>query len=192
MPVRLRLTVLLFAFVSMIFGSISVVQAARSDAQPVGSMPQLVRHSMSLLPPVAETPSACVAADPLALVLFEVGFRGDNLREAWAIAMRESGGDPSIGPGHWAYNDYDLGLFQINRPAFSGQSWWREDLLLDAHYNASVAYALSNGGRSWWPWGLDGQGRTDAEAYEAIWTPEQIENMITIPFQKFYRQYPCR
>jgi len=124
-------------------------------------------------------------------VLYEVGFRGENLREAWAIAMRESNGDPEVGPGHWAYNGFDMGLFQLNRPSFSEQSWWYEDLLLDPHYNASVAYALSNGGRSWWPWGLDGQGRTDAGAYAPIWTEEEIDSMITVPYRKFYALYPC-
>lgn len=134
-------------------------------------------------------PRAEQCKDQTIKVLREAGFTGANLREAYAIAWRESNGQADLGPGHPGYNGEDMGLFQFNRPTFSDQSWWDEDMLLDGAYNAGVAYKLSKGGRSWWLWGLDGQGNTDAEAYQGIWSEDQIYNWITAPFQKYAKQF---
>lgn len=124
----------------------------------------------------------------LANWIYQAGFRGENIREAWAIAMRESNGSPTeISPSN------DFGLFQINAGAWSGQSWWDSQSMLDPVYNARIAYKISKGGKSWVMWGLDGQGNTAAYVYSSYgWSQWQIDNWITIPYQKYYVQFPCK
>jgi hypothetical protein len=127
----------------------------------------------------------------LVQLLASVGFAGEDLREAWAIAMRETGGRAYVGPGDPSFNGADYGLFQLNRPTYFQQPWWHETALLDGEYNARVAFFLSDGGRTWYPWGLDGRGQTNPVVYDSIWTPEMIYDRITEPYQRFYAQFPC-
>ncbi|MCP4741021.1 MAG: transglycosylase SLT domain-containing protein, partial [Actinomycetales bacterium] len=56
--------------------------------------------------------------DWLTKLLARVGFEDENLREAWAIVMRESGGNEDA-----ISVTNDLGLFQINTFAWGGQDW---------------------------------------------------------------------
>lgn len=92
--------------------------------------------------------------NPLANSIYSAGFRGDNVKEAWAIAMRESGGRPDA-----ISSTGDYGVFQFNRAAHSGQSWWNTSKLLTRDYNVRVAYRMSKGGKWWGPWDLSGTGR---------------------------------
>lgn len=109
--------------------------------------------------------------------LYSGGFRGENLREAWAIAMRESGGNPkSVSPTH------DYGVFQFNRAAWHKQSWWNASSLLTAPYNIKVAYRISKGGKTWYPWDIGGKGQflgrySSASTHAA--------------YKKWYAAYPC-
>lgn len=123
----------------------------------------------------------------LVVTLKKVGFRGENLREAWAIAMRESHGHPrSIS----RTNDY--GLFQLNRATFSGERWWNSHRLLKPRYNAKQAFRLSDGGRSWVLWGLDGHGNANPKVYRnAGWSKSQVNDWIVEPYQKYRGQFPC-
>lgn len=113
----------------------------------------------------------------LAERLHAAGFRGHNLREAWAIAMRESGGNPkSVSPTQ------DYGVFQFNRAAWHRADWWNPGKLLTAEYNIQVAYRISRGGKTWYPWDLTGKGHhmgryTPASTYSA--------------YKKWYAKYPC-
>lgn len=127
----------------------------------------------------------------LVQLLAYVGFKGENIREAWAIAMRESGGRSAVGPGDPTFNGADWGMFQFNRPTYYTQPWWNDAAMLDGEYNARVAYYMSRGGRSWYPWGLDGQGNVNAGAYDSIWTPQMIKDRIEVPYKRWYDQFPC-
>jgi hypothetical protein len=121
-------------------------------------------------------------------LLSRSGFEGENLREAWAIIMRESGGrEDAISVSN------DLGLFQINTSTWKGQPWFDRKALLTRKYNAKIGHLISRGGRSWYSWGLDGHGRPDPRAYvNAGWTPEHIRRSIVLPYIAWYQQYPCR
>lgn len=123
----------------------------------------------------------------LVRLLYRAGFRGENLREAWAIAMRESGGnEKSIS------SSQDYGVFQFNKPTWGSQDWWDDEAVLTREYNVAVAYRLSDGGRNWLPWGLDGQGRANPLVYQRSgWSPTQIEEWIIKPYVKWYNLYPC-
>ena len=110
--------------------------------------------------------------------LRETGFRGKNLMEAWAIVMRESGGRENAIS---ATNDY--GMFQFNRAAWSGQDWWDSKMLLTGEYNAKVAYHISRGGKTWYPWDIDGQGR-----HKGAYTSKATYKT----YLKWYNKYPCK
>jgi Lysozyme like domain len=126
--------------------------------------------------------------DWLTRLLSRSGFEGEDLREAWAIVMRESGGREDA-----ISRTDDLGLFQINTATWRKQPWFDRELLLTRKYNAQVAHTLSRGGGSWYSWGLDGHGRPDARAYvKSGWSEERIVDSIVMPYVQWYAQYPCR
>lgn len=95
-----------------------------------------------------------VCHNSLANAIHDAGFRGVNVREAWAIAMRESGGNPSS-----ISTTGDYGVFQFNKAAHHAAEWWDSKRLLTRSYNIGVAYRMSKGGKSWKPWDLSGTGK---------------------------------
>jgi len=113
----------------------------------------------------------------LVRVLYKTGFRGKNLREAWAIVMRESGGreDAISSTG-------DYGMFQFNKSAWGRQKWWKTDLMLTREYNANIAFTISDGGRTWYPWDIDGKGR-----HKRNYTSAYVYNKYAM----WYEKYPC-
>jgi cell wall-associated NlpC family hydrolase len=101
--------------------------------------------------------------------LWQAGFRGKGLRTAWAIAMRESGGDPRALNDNSNTGDLSYGLFQINMIGGLGPSRRQlynlksNDELLDPATNAKVAYRLSAGGKDFgaWGWGPNAYRRSE-------------------------------
>jgi hypothetical protein len=94
----------------------------------------------------------------LVKLLSAVGFTGKDLREAWAIAMKESRGNPLSHNGNRKTGDNSYGLFQVNMLGSMGQE--RRDKfnldynakLLDPVVNAQIAYHMSDGGKDWSAW----------------------------------------
>lgn len=114
----------------------------------------------------------------LAQRLYKGGFRSENLREAWAIAMRESGGNPrSIS------STGDYGIFQFNLAAHGGQDWWVTPKMLTPAYNIGVAFDMSQGGKTWYPWDIDGRGK-----HKGNYT----SNATYKKYVKWYNKYPCK
>ena len=121
--------------------------------------------------------TATTCTDPVVNVLHSVGFRGRALRYAYGIVMRESKGHArAISPTS------DYGLFQWNRAAWARAKWWDPARLLDPAYNASVAYTISQGGRTWYPWDIGGRGqflgRYSSKATYRVWV-------------QYVKAYPC-
>jgi len=91
-------------------------------------------------------------------LLYLVGFRGQNLKEAWAVAKKESGGRPlALNQSHRT-GDSSYGLFQINMIGDLGPDR-REKFNLDSNVelfnpvlNAQIAYYMSRGGENWISW----------------------------------------
>jgi hypothetical protein len=84
-----------------------------------------------------------------------VGFEGQKLREAWAIAKKESGGRPMALNLSKRTGDSSYGLFQINMIGDLGPER-RDKFKLESNYelfnpvlNAQVAFHMSNGGENW-------------------------------------------
>jgi hypothetical protein len=120
---------------------------------------------------------APACTDQTVKVLHSAGFRGQALRYAYAIVMRESKGHArAISPTS------DYGLFQFNRAAHSRSDWWHSTRLLDPAYNAAIAWRLSQGGRTWYPWDISGRGQHLAR-YSSTSTYRV--------FVQYVKQYPC-
>lgn len=92
--------------------------------------------------------------------LKQAGFQGESLRQAWAIAQRESGGRPDAFNGNAGTGDQSYGLFQINMlgglgPARRKQYGLKSNAdLLDPATNARVAYQMSKGGTDFGAWAI--------------------------------------
>lgn len=91
-------------------------------------------------------------------LLHAVGFRGDRLKQAWAVAMKESTGRPRSHNDNPATGDNSYGLFQINMIDSLGPARRKQfDLksnkdLFDPIRNAEIAFFMSNKGKNWSSW----------------------------------------
>ena len=91
-------------------------------------------------------------------LLYAVGFRGQGLVKAWAVAKKESNGRPFAFNGNESTGDSSFGIFQINmirdlgpdRREKFGLNFSAE--LLNPVINAQIAYHMSNGGKVWTAW----------------------------------------
>jgi hypothetical protein len=97
-------------------------------------------------------------------ILIEAGFRGEALRTAWAVVMKESTGRPTAYNGNEATGDKSYGIFQINMIGDLGPAR-REKFKLSSNNelfnplkNAKIAYHMSNGGENWSSWNIDSTG----------------------------------
>ena len=94
----------------------------------------------------------------LVLVLKAVGFKGRDLIEAWAVAKKESNGQPIRFNGNTNTGDNSYGLFQINMiddlgPERRDKFDLRNNFdLLNPVVNAQIAYHMSDGGEDWSAW----------------------------------------
>ena len=87
-----------------------------------------------------------------------VGFRGKDLKEAWAVAKKESNGRPLAFNGDKTTGDKSYGIFQINMIGDLGPAR-RDKFELDTNAdlfnpvkNAEIAYHMSDGGKDWSSW----------------------------------------
>lgn len=94
----------------------------------------------------------------LVWLLEAVGFEGQDLKEAWAIAKKESNGRPLAFNGNKLTGDNSYGIFQINMISTLGDDR-REQFDLDHNadlfnpvVNAQIAFHMSNGGEVWRAW----------------------------------------
>lgn len=114
-------------------------------------------------------------------VLLSVGFEGQALRTAWAVAMKESTGNPLAHNGNSSTGDNSYGLFQINMIGKLGAARMEKyglseyDDLFDPYVNARIAFQMSSEGTNWGAWGIG------ANAYNG-----STEGS----FHKWYKEYP--
>lgn len=91
-------------------------------------------------------------------LLYLVGFSGNDLKEAWAVAKKESNGQPIRFNGNTKTGDSSYGMFQINMIGQLGPDR-RDKFNLDANsdllnpvVNAKIAFHMSDGGKDWSAW----------------------------------------
>jgi hypothetical protein len=91
-------------------------------------------------------------------LLSSVGFEGDQLKQAWAVVMKESTGNPMAHNQNSRTGDNSYGLFQINMIGSLEAARLEEyglsnkEELFDPLTNARIAYIISEGGNDWSPW----------------------------------------
>lgn len=91
-------------------------------------------------------------------LLRAVGFKGEGLKVAWAVAKKESNGRPLAFNGNTKTGDSSFGMFQINmidmlgpdRREKYGLNFTAE--LMNPVINAQIAYHMSAGGKNWTAW----------------------------------------
>jgi len=118
----------------------------------------------------------------------EVGFKGKHVRVAWAIAQRESNGNPH--ESTWP----DLGLMQLNAPSWQHTKYWPNNVYDPVQNLRAVKLMVRDMG--WQPWGLRvhrGHVTYDFSSYGG-WSSWQHQNWIVAPFERYYNQFPkaCR
>lgn len=145
--------VTLFSLLSIPASSLAV------EARPVPAKVAVVET-----PPLKILKAPTVATKrllkPLELkaVLKQAGFKGQDLVEAWAVAMKESTGRPFAHNKNSNTGDNSYGLFQINMigslgPARRDQYGLKTNKeLFNPLINAKIAYHMSNGGKDWSAW----------------------------------------
>jgi len=109
----------------------------------------------------------------LVWLLEAVGFEGQDLKEAWAIAKKESNGRPLAFNGNTLTGDNSYGIFQINMINTLGEDRREKfDLshnadLFNPVVNAQIAMHMSNGGSDWTSWhiGKDAYTSTSGSHY---------------------------
>lgn len=96
--------------------------------------------------------------EDLVQVLACAGFKGIDLKEAWAVAKKESNGRPLAYNGNRSTGDSSYGVFQINMIDELGNDrrekfnlTYNRDLL-DPVTNATIAFHMSQGGKDWSSW----------------------------------------
>ena len=138
----------------------------------IGLTAALLATAMAVAPGVtpAKAPKPC--KDRLVGWITEAGFTGTSVRVAWAIAMRESNGQP----GESSYPD--LGLFQLNAPSWQGSKYWPADIYDPVQNAKAVKKMVKDMG--WQPWGLrvkNGHVTYDFSSYGG-WSSWQHQNWI--------------
>jgi hypothetical protein len=139
--------------------------------QPVNALPakplvkteaQLKQETLDAFSKEIYKPSEALTDTELISLLKAVGFDGEGLKKAWAIAKRESNGRPLAYNGNRKTGDNSYGLFQINMIDELGikrLELFNEkfDLttkagLLDPVTNAEITYYMTKGGENWSSW----------------------------------------
>jgi hypothetical protein len=124
-------------------------------------------------------------------ILKQAGFRGEPLRIAYAVVMRESKGMNLDERSPWYTGA--LGIFQIQTSAHSNKPWWSRSAMLNPQRQARIVYLhMTNRGKYWRPWGLTPNGKgVDARDF-GRWSSWQITNWIWLPYKKHYDSFPRR
>ena len=143
------ITILAFGFVT--FGTTEAIAPTKAEA--------LVVEEQKKEAVLSKYENAHTLTDKQLLELLSaVGFKGQDLKEAWAIAKKESNGRPLAHNGNTKTGDNSYGVFQVNMIGELGVDR-REQFglksnsdLLNPVVNAQIAHYMSKGGEDWTAW----------------------------------------
>ncbi len=119
---------------------------------------QLKKETLERYSNAVYKPSQMLTDKQLKQLLKAVGFEGQALKKAWAVAKSESNGRPMAYNGNRKTGDSSYGIFQINmlgnlgidrKEKFNLRS---NVLLFDPVINAEIAYYMTRGGIDWSSW----------------------------------------
>jgi hypothetical protein len=154
---------------SLVFVGVSAFNQPSTSAQAMSADRAEAQRILALeksLPKKKYKKHEQMSAKELKSVLHEAGFRGANLKEAWAVAMKESTGRPRSINDNPNTGDYSHGLFQINMIGSLGPARLKQynldsnEDLFDPLVNAKIAFQMSNGGKNWSAWNGIGSSTT--------------------------------
>jgi hypothetical protein len=169
----------------IVLSSGAVAVAVENKVQEVVATEQVatrleVRPVVQVVEPVKKTKPLSYFENKTSLTDIElvwlleaVGFEGQELKEAWAIAKKESNGRPLAFNGNTLTGDNSYGIFQINMINTLGEDR-REKFDLDHNAdlfnpvkNAEIAFHMSQGGDVWRAWhiGKDAYTSTSGSHY---------------------------
>ena len=119
---------------------------------------QLKKQTLEKFSNTVYKPSVALTDRELVQLLSYVGFEGNALKMAWAVAKKESSGRPMAYNGNRNTGDSSYGIFQINMLGNLGFDR-KEKFDLDSNYslfdpviNAEITYFMTNGGTDWSSW----------------------------------------
>jgi hypothetical protein len=158
---------LAIASLVIVLTSTTVAVAVERSPQEVVAIKQVATQAVPAVPEKAKPKlrpfsyfenKADLTDMELVELLQVVGFEGQDLKEAWAIAKKESNGRPLAFNGNKLTGDSSYGIFQINMIDFLGVDR-REKFELDTNAelfnpvkNIQVAFHMSKGGEDWSSW----------------------------------------
>jgi hypothetical protein len=119
---------------------------------------QLKKETLEKFSNAVYKPSEMLTDRELLQLLKAVGFEGQALKMAWAVAKKESNGRPMAYNGNRNTGDSSYGIFQINMLGNLGVD--RKEkfelrsnvLLFDPVINAEITYYMTDGGKDWSSW----------------------------------------
>jgi hypothetical protein len=117
-------------------------------------------------------------------VLARQGFSGEGLHVAWALAMRESGGQPGAIGRVNSNGTRDHGLFQVN-DIHLGRSL-DPSVMYDPDSNAAAAFKMSSRGTNFSAWAIG----TSGWAGHLMRTMPTTYAQLNAAYQKWYDRYP--
>ena len=141
-------------------------------------------RSASATTSVGSRPTGALSPRELVNVLEKAGFKGEGLRTAWAVAMRESHGRPGALSPQNSNGTRDHGLFQLN-DIHLGRSIDASQVY-DAAANAAAAYRMTKHGTDWSAWGI---GHTGWAGHLEKAKPETYA-ALNARFQEWYARFP--
>ncbi|TSA55922.1 MAG: hypothetical protein D4R39_05135 [Methylophilaceae bacterium] len=119
---------------------------------------QLKKQTLEKFSNTVYKPSVGLTDQELVQLLSYVGFEGNALKMAWAVAKKESHGRPMAYNGNRNTGDSSYGIFQINMLGNLGFDR-KEKFDLDSNYslfdpviNAEITYSMTKGGTDWSSW----------------------------------------
>jgi hypothetical protein len=160
----MRVLILTVVAISAVIGATASIQESSPPTQTLVvsndiPAPNFDRVSgISIIKAPVYTAQDRLSGEQLKDLLYSVGFRGERLREAWGIVMKESTGRPMAHNQNSGTGDNSHGLFQINMIGNLGPARLKEfnlssnEDLFDPLTNAKIGYTMSNGGENWSPW----------------------------------------
>ena len=136
-------------------------------------------------------PSKC--NDSQAKILFKAGFnRPGMLRGAWAITWRESKHQSLTESSPWFSGA--LGTWQIQTSAWSGNSWWSRDNMLDKGKQSEIVRKhFLNDGMHNWGHGYSFKNDTwheNAGMYYSLWGSGLTYSWVIAPFNTGWSLFP--
>jgi hypothetical protein len=122
--------------------------------------------------------------EDLVKLLIAVGFEGKNLNKAYAVAKKETHGNPRSYNNNRNTGDNSYGIFQINMIGQLGvdrrekYNLIHNEELFNPVVNAKIAYQMSGKGDDWTSWHI-GTGNHEQQAVYEYWY-DQMPKGVTL------------